>query len=370
MREKPIALLLALVLSLGVVTPTAIVNAQEPEAQQTSQFSVQVSVSEESIVRGQKQSINVETNQPSEILGSINYASSFTRAFTGTTDDDGNLTYEWKIGPNSKPGTFVVKVIAISLDNNAAIAQTSFTVTDTAAPPVEEQEQPNVPVGNDTSPVVDNGTITEGGNGTVIVPEEPIDINIPGEEGNITIPSINDTIPSPVPINETSQNETIPIEIPVNSTTNQTVPVPELPTNETVSQNQTQELPTEIPINSTTGNVTEPIEIPINSTTGNETIAIPPIDVQIPDNATLPTQNQTTPAENQTDVTEIIEDLDDRTSVLENRSATGEDIFESVGTAIEEMGDAISIIPGLTEEEQAELIDSITEVMQAIQQLR
>ena len=59
--------------------------------------------------------------------------------------------------------------------------------------------------------------------------------------------------------------------------------------------NQTEELPDEIPINGTVGNVTEPIPIPINSTTGNETIPIPPIDVEIPDNATLPSQNETEP---------------------------------------------------------------------------
>ena len=469
MKNKTILPLVMLAVLMTAILPMpALVLAQEEEDQEEQQseaFTVQVSVSEDTITRGSKQTVNVETNQAADIIGSITYASSFTRAFSGTTGDDNKLAYEWKIGANSKPGTFAVKVIAISLDDRAAIGQTTFTVTNAQAPPVEEQEEPVIPVGNGTGPVVDNGTITEGGNGTVIVPEEPIDINVttPAEnqtapaETNVTIPTINETIPIPVPINETAGNETIPVEIPVNSTTNQTVPVPELPTNETIPVanetappvenvtepaanvteptegnvtepasnetviitpdnqtipvengtiiiteppaenvtavenqtepmanvtdtepvvNQTETLPEEVPINSTTGNVTEPIPIPINSTTGNETIPVPPIDVTIPDNATLPAENVTAvepepePEPNATDVSAIIAELDERTTVLENASASEQDLFEAVGVAIEQMGNAISIVPGLTDEEQAAVIDSVNEVMQAIKNLR
>ena len=122
------------------------------------------------------------------------------------------------------------------------------------------------------------------------------------------------------------------------------------------------------------GNVTEPIELPINSTTGNETIPIPPIDVEIPDNATLPTQNETEPAQpsNVTSpevVSDIIAELQDRTTALENQSASRQEVVESVGTAIEQIGNAVSIVPGLTAEEQEAVVQSVNEVMQAIKAL-
>ena len=277
-NKSILSLAMLAVLASAIVPMSAF--AQEPE--QTSkeeEFTVQVTAGEDTITRGSKQSINVETDQPAEITGSITYASSFTRAFFGTTGDDNSLTYEWKIGANSKPGTFAVKVIAISLDNQAATDQTTFTVTSAPALPPEEQETPEVPVGNGTGPVVDNGTITEGGNGTVIVPEEPININItlPADNqteggGNITIPSYNDTIPIPIPINDTSQNETIPIEIPVDPNTNQTVPLPELPTNETVPVRNETAPPVE--------NVTQP---------GGENDTA----IVTPDNETIPIDNGT-----------------------------------------------------------------------------
>ena len=61
--------------------------------------------------------------------------------------------------------------------------------------------------------------------------------------------------------------------------------------------------------------------------------------------------------------------MQDRTTALENQSATRQEVIESVGTAIEQIGNAVSIVPGLTEEEQAAVVQSVNEVMQAIKGL-
>ena len=503
-------------------------NGETENATPSTEFTAEVEAGEDSVIRGSEQTITVDSSDPAQIFGTITYASNFTRAFVGNTNDDGVFEHTWVIGGNSKPGTFKVDVIAISsLDNRAAQASTSFVVTTAGA------EAILTPTPGPITPA-ENGTVTEG-NGTIIVPEEPIPINItegniteipPGAIVNETIPSINETIPIPVPINETAGNVTIPVPIPVNSTTNETVDVPVLPINETVpvsnetvsegpvagnettdtttpediqdeiiiipsnetvivtpdngtdisidineteviiptnettnpeptnnqsevivapendtivltpdndtdagpveeepiqvnetvdvvpgdivdiaenetaaeieeetgtGLNQSEQLPTEIPINATTGNVTEPIPIPINTTTGNQTVEVPPIDVQIPENMTeipVPVNettgapipaNETTGGEETepplnasngngeaTGVKDIIDELDQRVVELEDTSATQQEVFAAVGTAIEQMGDAISIIPGLTGEEQADIIDAVNNVKNAI----
>jgi hypothetical protein len=491
-----LSVFLALILAVAIIPTTGLIKAQED-------FSAEISLAEDTITRGSEQTITVETSDKAQIFGSITYASNFTRAFIGNTNDDGVFEHKWTIGGNSLPGTFKVNVIAISEDNRATQASATFTVQRAGDEtviigPTPEPEQP-----------ADNGTVSEG-NGTIIVPEEPIPINVTEPVANVTepvpvenqtIPSINETIPVPVPVNTTAGNETIPVPIPVNSTTNQTVPVPELPTNETIPVanetqpavnetqgeetapediedevivaptnetvvvtpdngtdisvpindtsvviptnetvnpepttneteviiapqndtvivtpdnttseipveindtsvavpgdivviaenetaaeptgnetipvlNQTEQLPTEIPVNSTQGNETIPIPIPINQTTGNETIPIPPIEVDIPSNTTIPVQNETTTTEpvknesgNGNGVKDIIASLDERVVTLENKSASQDQVFSAVGGAIEDMGEAISIIPGLTEDEAANIKDAVNNVKEAI----
>jgi hypothetical protein len=176
--------------------------------------------------------------------------------------------------------------------------------------PGEETPNGTTPAGNETTTPPVEGNVTVPIEGNVTVPEEggnetiPVEPEVPATGGNETttepvpFPPINDTIPIPIPSNETSGNETIPIPLPINETdTNQTVPIPPLPvepelppTGET--GNQTEELPDEIPAENSTDTI--PIEVPINSTTGNETIPVPPIEVIPPTEGNV-TGNETAP---------------------------------------------------------------------------
>jgi hypothetical protein len=301
-------------------------------------------------------------------------------------------------------------VIALT-DSDGAVATTTFEVT--TAQPEEEPEEP--------IPPIDNGTIVEG-NGTVIVPEEPVPIGnetVPAPVSNETAPpevpetpTVNETIPVPVPINSTTGNETIPVPIPINTTTgNETIPVPELPTNDTVivpvepfpteNQNQTETLPEEIPAaNETT---TVPIPIPINQTTGNETIPVPEIPVV---NETAPvesTGNETTPLPfecpegtvqignacetpmptndhetgNETETEpitpetppeDVISVLEDRVEAVENQSATQEEVFVAAGEAIQDLADAVATLP-IFPDQRDEIVASMQELNEAIADL-
>ena len=394
-----------LALILAVALPATVLA-------QDNGLEVEVSADQSTISRGSEQTLNIETSEEADIIGMVAYASTHDRWFSGTTDDEGNFAYEWRIGGNSNPGTFDVTVIALT-DDDGAKATTTFEVT-TAQPEEGEGEEP--------IPPVDNGTISEG-NGTVIVPEEPVPIGnetVPAPVSNETAPpevpetpTVNETIPVPVPINSTTGNETIPVPIPINTTTgNETIPVPELPTNDTVivpvepfpteNQNQTETLPEEIPAaNETT---TVPIPIPINQTTGNETIPVPEIPVvnetapaepeppivcvQAPcdpetgeplpvgNETAPPTGNQTTEPEPEeppvitpeTPPEDVISVLEDRVEAVENQSATQEEVFVAAGEAIQDLADAVATLP-IFPDQRDEIITSMQELNEAIADL-
>lgn len=377
-------------------------NGEEESAPEG--FTVAVSPAQESIVRGNVQTLNVETSEPADLIGSISYASSFVRAFSGSTDEDGAFSYEWRIGGNSNPGSFNVQVIALS-ESEHAIATTSFTVTEA---PAEE-----VPPEDGELPPGGNGTIPEG-NGTDVVPEEPIPIPIPtNQTGNETAPVSNETaepeplppicvpeanntacpIEIPVPTNETSTNQTEPQPLPVNQTTgNQTEEIPPLPVDPPVEEqpeetgnNQTDELPEEIPVEN--GTTTVPIPLPINQSQGNQTEEIPPIPTETNDTVPAPTpipEPEPTPVDNQTtgNQTEplppitpdtppdaIIEALDTRVSVLENATSSQSDVFIAVGELADLTSKALSVSQNLSEDEQQAIIDKAQEVQEAIANL-
>ena len=94
-------------------------NGDEQQEQAAEQLSVSVSVTNPDLVRGNKQTANIVTNQPeANIYGYVQYASgSVPRIIVGQTDDAGELSYEWRVGSGSTPGEFTVRVIAISGDN-------------------------------------------------------------------------------------------------------------------------------------------------------------------------------------------------------------------------------------------------------------
>lgn len=417
---KTLSIFLALVLAIGAIMVPMQSFAQE-ENEDNGDFQVEVSAEQNTLSRGSDQTLNIEASEEADIIGSITYASDFIRAFSGSTDEEGTFTYEWRIGGNSNPGTFNVLVIALGAED-AAVATTSFEVT---TAPIEAPEE-----GEPMPPAVDNGTISEG-NGTVIVPEEPVPL--PVENGTDTagnettepepepvpeIPTqtVNETIPVPVPINNTTGNETIPVPIPINTTTgNETIPIPELPIEDngtgvtitpTPVENQTETLPEEIPAaNETT---TVPIPIPINQSTGNETIPVPEIPIEVNEtapveptipgtNATVPggnatepepepestptpepeptptttnqTGNATGPITPETPSEDIISVLEERTATLENQTAEQQEVFVAVGAAVQDIANTISVLPGLTEEEQAAVVESVQNLHDAIADL-
>ena len=212
--------------------------------------------------------------------------------YTGSGED-----VSYKVGPNTRPQNITIDSCLTEQDLCATQSYYVFPKGQAQQPlPLPpELPAPEPPVANNTGdgeivlPENDTDVTTpEGGNETL--PEQPVPgPGLPAENetappiANETVPEqpeipieVNETIPIPIPSNETTGNETIPIPLPINETdTNQTVPIPELPVEPDVpptaeAGNQTEELPVEIPAQNETDTI--PIELPINSSTGNETI--------------------------------------------------------------------------------------------------
>lgn len=90
------------------------------KSNQSSLLSVDIGIAEDPITTGSIQTITViVTDQSSntkvvgaQVEGKVKYVTSTTKDFSGITDDQGMISYSWKIGSNSKPGTFTVDVKA------------------------------------------------------------------------------------------------------------------------------------------------------------------------------------------------------------------------------------------------------------------
>jgi hypothetical protein len=327
--KKQLSVFVALFALMGMIfaAPSQIF-AQEPEVTTTSS---PIDVKADDIQRGNTQTINIKTESPADIIGKVTYPSGHAVIFQGTTDESGALDYSWKVGPNTKPGTASVDVLA-STDQGRATGSTTFEIVPKGAlipppgepaPPIQENtttapEEPIVIAPENETSTVTPDNATQGG------------IQIPINDTSIVIPSNETTFPEPVqndteviigPSNETEivtgdnasqvpeiPDEALPINdteiiIPGNETTvgeNTTVSEPSIPDitpidNATNAGNLTDVIVVP-PTAETPSNITESELPPLNVTEefpANETMAPPAID----GNLTAPTQLPIPPSE-------------------------------------------------------------------------
>ena len=306
---------------VSIVQPTTI-RAQEPEVTTSSQGTLQVSA--EDIQRGNTQTIHIQSDSPGSVIGILTYPSGHQVFMQGETDEQGALDYSFKIGGNTKPGTFNVDVLAAT-DAGKASGSTTFQVTPKGAL-VPPGEIPEVPVEENTTTAPEEPVVVAPENETTVVtPDNSTDIVPPVNDTSVIIPSNETTIPDPV------QNDTEVIIAPENETEIVTEEnassVPEIPDevvediNETsvivpgnvteIGENATvsEPLPEDVqPISNdtTAGNVTDIVVVPPGNVTGLPEGELPPqvenITEEIPPaidaNVTAPTEENVTVVEN------------------------------------------------------------------------
>ena len=339
--NKVLAATIAILLLTSVVAisaPTQIrILAQEEQEQEeqeqqeedngnggddAEQLSVSTSVTSPDLVRGNKQTVNIVTNQPeAHIYGYVQYASgSVPRIIVGETDDQGALSYEWRVGSGSTPGEFTVRVIAISGNNVDDVATSTTTFNVTPKPTETPTPEEPTPTPTPTPPV--NVTV----NVTEPIPT-PIPTPIPGSnvtesnitESNVTTvePATNVTQSNVTQSNVTQSNVTLPVE-PEEPVGNVTAP----PANET-----------------------EIIVVPENETSvvtpDNGTDIVPPVNessVVIPSNETINPE----PSTNQSEV--IVGPINEtEIATPENVTEVEPPIPEEVIPAI---NDTVIVVPG------------------------
>jgi len=93
------------------------VQSSNTTGRDNMQLSVFISVAKDPISRGNIQTVTISVEDASShqkikgasVSGTVTYASGGTRkAFGGTTDDNGQLAYSWRIGVTSRPGAFSI----------------------------------------------------------------------------------------------------------------------------------------------------------------------------------------------------------------------------------------------------------------------
>ncbi len=115
--------------------------AQAPQQSQSSQglkkLTISIAVAEDPIVRGNVQTITIMVSDQvskQKVAGAlvdvtVTYASGqTTKAFSDNTDNLGQVSFSWRIGGNSAPGTFTVAVDASTSGYEEASTMTSFEV--------------------------------------------------------------------------------------------------------------------------------------------------------------------------------------------------------------------------------------------------
>jgi hypothetical protein len=83
-------------------------------------LSLGIEVAQNPIAAGSRQTITVTASEQNsnvkvigaEVVGNIKYVTTTTKEFSGITDSTGKVSYSWKIGANSKPGTFTIEAKA------------------------------------------------------------------------------------------------------------------------------------------------------------------------------------------------------------------------------------------------------------------
>lgn len=93
-----------------------------------------ITVASSTIVRGNDQTISIRITDGSNsvsgasVSSTVTYASGTTKDFSGTTNSNGEYSYTWKIGGNSKTGTFSVTASASKSGYTSGSASTTFQV--------------------------------------------------------------------------------------------------------------------------------------------------------------------------------------------------------------------------------------------------
>lgn len=107
-----------------------------PQPAPIQQLDLKVTVSKDPIVRGNIQTMTVDVSSNSlpiaavTISGTVVYASrETTHPFSGLTDASGRFRYEWRIGGNSTPGTFTIRLAASKAGATTAERTITFQVT-------------------------------------------------------------------------------------------------------------------------------------------------------------------------------------------------------------------------------------------------
>jgi hypothetical protein len=93
-----------------------------------------IAYAKDPITRGSIQTITISVNHGNAkasgalVDGAVTYASGSTvKSFSGTTDENGQYSYSWRIGGNSNPGIFNVNV-NVSSNGESLTMPSSFTV--------------------------------------------------------------------------------------------------------------------------------------------------------------------------------------------------------------------------------------------------
>jgi hypothetical protein len=93
-----------------------------------------IAYAKDPITRGSTQTITISVNHGNFkasgalVDGTVTYASGSTiKAFSGTTDENGQFSYSWRIGGSSNPGIFTVNV-DVSSNGESLAMPSSFSV--------------------------------------------------------------------------------------------------------------------------------------------------------------------------------------------------------------------------------------------------
>lgn len=107
---------------------------QSDDELQSKSLSAIISFSSNPIKRGSDQTVNIKVKDGgiaingASVSSTVTYASGTTKDFSGLTNSNGEYIYTWKIGGNSKTGTFAVTATATKEGYQSGSASASFEV--------------------------------------------------------------------------------------------------------------------------------------------------------------------------------------------------------------------------------------------------
>ncbi len=115
-------------------TPMSQSNTIPNRITQTPKLYVNIVAAKSLIVRGNNQTITITVLTGNDkidqayVSSVVTYASGTQQSFNGTTDSNGTYNYTWRIGGNSKTGTFIVTAVASKVDYETGNSSITFEV--------------------------------------------------------------------------------------------------------------------------------------------------------------------------------------------------------------------------------------------------